>query len=64
MNNFLSDKQIKDLKAINWDVKPKGFRLTLYAEDHQTDVWADMCEIVGVPSSVSEFTTLSIGVTC
>lgn len=64
MNNFLSDKQIKTLESKKWDVKPKGFKLTLYADDFYVGVWEDMCEVVGVSSTVSEFTTVSFGVIC
>ena len=60
--NFLNEEQVEVLESKDWTVKPKGFRITLFAKEHNHGVWKQMCKIAGVPSSVSEFTTVSFGV--
>lgn len=59
---FINKEQKEELKSKGWDVRPNCFRLTFYRDEHNHGNWKKMCEIAGVPSSVSEFTTVSVGV--
>jgi len=58
---FLSDGQKKELESKNWEVKPKGFFLTFYKDEHNHGNWKQMCKIAGVSSSVSELKVLCFG---
>jgi len=40
--DFLNEEQVEVLESKDWDVKPKGFRITLFAKEHNHGVWKQM----------------------
>jgi hypothetical protein len=59
--DFLNKKQVDKLKSHKWIVKPKGFIITYFSDEVDSDVWEKICEIAGVSPSVSELSILSFG---
>jgi len=61
--NFLNKKQVKDLQKKDWEVKPKGFYVTVYSSDFDySSDWEAICDQAGVSHDSSEVTVLCFGV--
>ena len=61
MKNFLTSKQVAELKEKNWDVKPKGFYIDLYRDEFDHDVWEQICDQVDADYDIDKLTILSFG---
>jgi hypothetical protein len=62
-DKFLNVEQIATLKDKEWQVKPNGFHIVLYAEDYSTFGWEEICKVVGCSTSSTEVTVLGFGFT-
>ena len=60
MKDFLKNKQVKELAKKGYSVKPKGFRVGLYAEDFTEMAWKEYCNIVGVCTSSKEIVIVGV----
>ena len=61
MKNFLNKEQTKELKK-HWDVRPKGFYITIYKEDMSNSEWEQVCQNADVSTDIDELTILSFGI--
>ena len=63
MSNFLNKKQIKELEAKDWEVKPRCAYINLYADDFGwNDAWDQICEQLEVDPAQESVTVLYVGV--
>jgi len=60
-DKFLNVEQIATLKDKEWQVKPNGFHIVLYAEDYPSHTWEEMCDIIGCPIGTPHVTVLGFG---
>ena len=59
IKNFLTQKQSDILSKKKWTVNKKGFMLTLYKYEFDTEVWFEMCSTAKVPEDTYSFNVLS-----
>jgi len=61
METFLNEHQVKELQSQGWEVKPKQFFITLYADEFNNTVWKSICSVIGCSTDVNHVTLLSNG---
>lgn len=62
MKNFLTSKQVAELKEKNWDVNPNGYYINLYIGDYEDeDIWKQMCDQANASHDSDSLTFLVFG---